>query len=75
MDNRKSSTPTVTADVATVFVAIELSGKDWLTAVQSPRQERPGRHKLAAAFGKRVSILPNNARCSTSAATTTGSWP
>jgi transposase len=49
MDNRKSSTPAVTADVATVFVAIELSGKDWLTAVQSPRQERPGRHKLAAA--------------------------
>lgn len=49
MDNRKSSTPAVTADVATVFVAIELSGKDWLTAVQTPRQERPGRHKLAAA--------------------------
>ncbi|MGH8577581.1 MAG: IS110 family transposase [Gammaproteobacteria bacterium] len=49
MDNRKSSTPAVTADVATVFVAIELSGKDWLAAVQSPRQERPGRHKLAPA--------------------------
>ncbi len=48
MDNRKSSAPAVAADVATVFVAIELSGKDWLTAVQSPRQERPGRHKLAA---------------------------
>ncbi len=49
MDNRKSSTPAVKADVATVFVAIELSRKDWLAAVQSPRQERPGRHKLAAA--------------------------
>jgi transposase len=49
MDNRKSSTPAVAADVATVFVAIELSGKEWLAALQSPRQERPGRHKLAAA--------------------------
>ena len=49
MDNRKSSAPTVVADVATVFVAIELSGKDWLTAVQTPRREHPGRHKLAAA--------------------------
>lgn len=47
MDNRKSSTPAVGGDIATVLVAIELSGKDWLTAVQTPRQERPGRHKLA----------------------------
>ena len=49
MDNRKSSTPAVTGDVATVFVAIELSGIEWLTALQSPRQEHPGRRKLAAA--------------------------
>jgi transposase len=49
MDNRKSSTPAVAGDVATVFVAIEQSGKEWLTAEQSPRQERPSRHKLAAA--------------------------
>ncbi len=49
MDYRKDTAPAVAADVATVFVAIELSGKDWLAAVQSPRQERPGRHKLAAA--------------------------
>jgi transposase len=49
MDNRKSSTPAVAGDVATVFVAIELSGKEWLTALQSPRQERPSRQKLAAA--------------------------
>ena len=49
MDNRKSSASAVAADVATVFVAIELSGKEWLTGLQSPRQERPGRHKLAAA--------------------------
>jgi transposase len=49
MDYRKSSSPAVAADVGTVFVAVELSGKDWLTALQSPRQERPGRHKLAAA--------------------------
>jgi len=49
MDNRKGSASAVAADVATVFVAIELSGKDWLAAVQSPRQERPSRHKLAAA--------------------------
>lgn len=51
MDNRKSSTPAVGGDVATVFVAIELSGIEWLTALQSPRQERPSRHKLAAADG------------------------
>jgi transposase len=49
MDNRKSSTPAVAGDIATVFVAIELSGKEWLTGLQSPRQERPSRHKLAAA--------------------------
>jgi transposase len=49
MDNRKSSASAVGGDIATVFVAIELSGKEWLTAVQSPRQDRPGRHKLAAA--------------------------
>jgi transposase len=49
MDNRKSSAPTVATDVATVFVAIELSRKEWLAAVQSPRQERPSHHKLAAA--------------------------
>ena len=49
MDYRKSSASAVAADVATVFVAIELSGKEWLTGLQSPRQERPGRHKLAAA--------------------------
>jgi len=49
MDNRKSSTPAVGSDVATVFVAIELSGIEWLTGLQSPRQERPSRHKLSAA--------------------------
>ncbi len=49
MDNRKSSTPAVTGDSATVFVAIELSGKDWLAGMQSPGQEWPCRHKLAAA--------------------------
>jgi transposase len=48
MDIRKNTAPAVGSDVATVFVAIELSGKEWLAAVQSPRQERPGRHKLAA---------------------------
>jgi len=52
MDNRKSSPPAVGGNVATVFVAIELSGKEWLTGLQSPRQERPGRHKLAAADGR-----------------------
>jgi len=49
MDNRKQTAPTVTTDVATVYVAIELSLKEWLAAVQTPRQERPGHHKLAAA--------------------------
>jgi transposase len=50
MDNRKSvTTPAVGGDVATVFVAIELSGTSWLVGLQTPRQERPGRHPLAAA--------------------------
>ncbi len=49
MDNRKSTAPAVTTDVATVFVAIELSGTSWLAGLQTPRQERPGRHPLAAA--------------------------
>jgi transposase len=49
MDNRKSSTPAVAGDVATVFVAIEQSGIEWLTGLQSPRQERSSRHKLSAA--------------------------
>lgn len=48
MDIRKTVTPTVGSDVATVYVAIELSMKSWLVAVQSVRQERPGRHQLAA---------------------------
>jgi transposase len=52
MDNRKSSAPTVVSDVATVYVAIELSLKNWLAALQSPRQERASRHKLAAADGR-----------------------
>jgi hypothetical protein len=33
MDIRKSSAPAVRGDVATVFVAIELSGKEWLTGL------------------------------------------
>jgi len=49
MDNRKSTAPTVRSDVATVYVAIELSMKNWLAALQSPRQERASRHKLAPA--------------------------
>jgi transposase len=49
MEDRNGSTPTVGADIATVFVAIELSMKSWLVAVQSPRQQRPGRHTLAPA--------------------------
>jgi transposase len=49
MDNRKSVTPAVAGDVATVFVAVELSGTSWLAGMQTPRQERPGRHPLVAA--------------------------
>jgi len=49
MDNRKSTAPAVVTDVATVYVAIELSMKNWLAAVQSPRQEQASRHKLAPA--------------------------
>jgi transposase len=49
MDIRKSSTPAVAGDVATVYVAVELSGKEWLTGLQSPRQEQRSRHKLATA--------------------------
>jgi len=49
MDNRKSTASAVVSDVATVYVAIELSMKNWLAAVRSPRQEQASRHKLAAA--------------------------
>jgi transposase len=49
MDNRKSTAPAVVSDVATVYVAIELSMKNWLAALQSPRQEQASRHKLAPA--------------------------
>ena len=48
MDIRKNVTPTVGLDVATIYAAIELSMKSWLVALQSVRQERPGRHQLAA---------------------------
>jgi transposase len=49
MDNRKRMTPAVVGDTAPVYVAIELSGKDWLSALQSPRQEGASRHKLRPA--------------------------
>ncbi|MGH6961161.1 MAG: IS110 family transposase [Dongiaceae bacterium] len=49
MDNRKSTAPAVVGDIATVYAAIELSGKDWLSALQSPRQEGASRHKLGPA--------------------------
>src|SRR5262249_59397575 len=49
MDNRKSVTPAVAGDVATVFAAIELSGMSWLAGMQTPRQEGAGRHQLAPA--------------------------
>jgi len=49
MDNRKSVTPAVAGDVATVFAAIELSGMSWLAGMHTPRQEGPGRHQLAPA--------------------------
>jgi transposase len=52
MDNRKSTTPTVVTDVATVYGAVELSMKNWLLALQSPRQERASRHKLAQGNAK-----------------------
>lgn len=51
MDIRKTRTPAVGSDVATVYGAIELSMKSWLVAVQSVRQERPGRHQLLAHDG------------------------
>jgi len=49
MDHRKGTAPAVEGDIATVYVAIELSGKDWLAALQSPRQEGASRHKLRPA--------------------------
>lgn len=49
METRKPISPAAVGDTATVYGAIELSGKDWLLAVQSPRQERASRHKLRAA--------------------------
>lgn len=47
MDNRTYVAPAVRPDVATVYAAIELSRKSWLAGVQSPRQGRASRHKLA----------------------------
>ena len=47
MDNRTCVTPAVASDVATVYAAIELSRKSWLAGVQSTRQGRASRHKLA----------------------------
>jgi transposase len=49
MENRKRMSPAVVGDSATVYVAIELSGKEWLSALQSPRQEGVRRHKLGPA--------------------------
>ncbi len=49
MDYRKDTAPAVGSDVATIYVAIERSRKSWLVALQSARQERASRHKLAAA--------------------------
>jgi len=48
MDNRTCVAPAVASDVATIYAAIELSRKSWLAGVQSTRQERASRHKLAA---------------------------
>ena len=48
MEYRKSMRPAVGGDVATIFVAIELSTKSWLVALQTSLQDRPSRHQLAA---------------------------
>jgi len=56
MDNRKDTAPAVVADVATVYVAIELSMKNWLAALQSPRQERASRHKQAPETRRQPSV-------------------
>lgn len=49
MENRNEYAPTVATNDATIYVAIELSMKSWLVAVQSPRRQRPGRHTLRPA--------------------------
>jgi transposase len=47
MENRKSI-PAVGIEVATIFVAIELSTVSWVLALQSSIEARPSRHKLHA---------------------------
>lgn len=48
MDNRKIKPTAVGTDVATIHVALELSGTGWLVGVCSPRHERTSRHKVAS---------------------------
>jgi transposase len=45
MQASKVSTPTV-GHIGTIFVAIELSQKNWLVTVHSPDQDRISRHKV-----------------------------
>lgn len=59
MENSDANRPMVTADpLSTIFAAIELSGKGWLVAIQTPSRATISRHKLAAGdVGALLSLL------------------
>ena len=48
MDYRKTTAPTVTSDVATLYVALELSLKTWLVALRSSASEKVSLKPLPA---------------------------
>lgn len=48
MEDRNEYAPTAASDVATAFIAIELSGTSWVVGVQLPGTANPRVHKLSA---------------------------
>jgi transposase len=56
MQASNARTPTG-GDIGTIFVAIELSQRNWLVTMHSPDRERISRHKLAAGDGKALLAL------------------
>jgi transposase len=55
MDNRTEHTPTAAADLATVYVALELSNQSWLMALRSSVEGTTSLHKVKA--GDTASLL------------------
>jgi transposase len=64
MENRTFTAPTTASDVATSFMAIELSSLSWLVAMQMPLSASVRRHKLAAGDTTRLLKLVARARAS-----------